>query len=145
MSTNFVDAGAKAAASYSVRAVLGGVEAAADAAAATWNQPYLRIPLQKPADGVTPDGQAYSYEVNDGSAADLDGDGRYEIVLKWEPTNAQGQLAVAATPARPCSTPTGSTARACGASTSASNIRAGAHYTHLSRSTTSTATAGPKS
>ena len=88
MATNFVDAGAKPAASYSVRAVLGGVEAAADAAAATWNQPYLRVPLQKPADGVTPDGQAYSYQVNDGSAADLDGDGRYELLVKWQPTNA---------------------------------------------------------
>ena len=87
-STNFTDAGGKAAASYGVRAVLAGVEAAADGNAATWNQPWLRVPLQKPADGVTPDGQAYSYQVNDGSAADLDGDGRYELLVKWQPTNA---------------------------------------------------------
>ena len=50
--------------------------------AATWAQPYLRVPLKKPADGVTPDGQAYSYAVNDGSAADLDGDGQYELLVK---------------------------------------------------------------
>jgi rhamnogalacturonan endolyase len=87
--TNFVDPGARAAASYIVRTVRGGVETAeADGPAAPWNKPYLRIPLQKPADGVTPDGQSYSYGVNDGSAADLDGDGRYELLVKWQPTNA---------------------------------------------------------
>lgn len=88
MATNFVDAGAKAAASYAVRALQGGVEAAAESSVPTWNQPWLRIPLQKPAGGVTPDGKAYSYSVNDGSAADLDGDGRYELLVKWQPSNA---------------------------------------------------------
>lgn len=87
--TNFTDANAPASASYSVRSVLAGVEHADDArAGATWRQPFLRIPLQKPADGVTPDGQRYGYVVNDGSAADLDGDGQYELLVKWQPTNA---------------------------------------------------------
>lgn len=31
-----------------------------------------------------------NFTANDGSVGDLDGDGQYEIVLKWEPTNASG-------------------------------------------------------
>lgn len=48
---------------------------------------YLPIPLQKPADGVTPDGKPYSYSANDASVGDVDGDGQYEIILKWSPSN----------------------------------------------------------
>nr|WP_110310140.1 rhamnogalacturonan lyase [Dysgonomonas alginatilytica] len=49
---------------------------------------YVNIPLDKPKDGVTPDGQAYSYSPNDASIGDVDGDGEYEIILKWDPSNA---------------------------------------------------------
>ena len=49
---------------------------------------YLPVPLQRPADGVTPDGRPYSYSANDASVADVDGDGQYEIFLKWDPSNA---------------------------------------------------------
>ncbi len=87
-STNFVDAGATASATYTVRSVDGGKEAPAAASVKTWAQPYQRIPLKKPAGGVTPDGDAYTYVINDGSAADLDGDGTYELLVKWQPTNA---------------------------------------------------------
>lgn len=88
--TNFSDAGTAANARYSVRPVLNGVEQPDSAAAtdATWAQPYKTVRLEKPADGVTPDGQRYSYVVGDGSAADLDGDGGYELIIKWQPTNA---------------------------------------------------------
>ncbi|MES3025768.1 MAG: rhamnogalacturonan lyase [Pseudomonadota bacterium] len=68
---------------FTVRPIANGVEQAATGAATPWRQPYLTIPLQKPADG--PD---YRYVINDGSAADLDGDGQYELVVKWQPTNA---------------------------------------------------------
>lgn len=50
---------------------------------------YLTIPLDRPDGGVTPDGVTYEYEANDGTVGDLDGDGRYEIILKWQPTNAK--------------------------------------------------------
>ena len=40
---------------------------------------YLTIPLQKP------EGR---YSANDASVGDIDGDGQYEIILKWEPWNA---------------------------------------------------------
>jgi rhamnogalacturonan endolyase len=49
---------------------------------------YLPIALQKPAGGTTPDGRVFGYTANDASVADVDGDGQYEIVLKWDPTNA---------------------------------------------------------
>ena len=49
---------------------------------------YIPIRLQKPADGVSPDGRTYSYSANDASVADVDGDGTYEIILKWDPSNA---------------------------------------------------------
>ena len=87
--TNFVDAGAAPSVAYSVRAVSKGSESTVDArAGATWPQPFKTIPLRKPTGGVTPDGEAYTYGVNDGSAADLDGDGVYELLVKWQPTNA---------------------------------------------------------
>ena len=57
--------------------------------AAVWSNAYLSIPLVKPADGVTPAGEAYTYRANDASVGDLDGDGEYEIVLKWDPTNSK--------------------------------------------------------
>ncbi|NED01019.1 rhamnogalacturonan lyase, partial [Streptomyces sp. SID6648] len=31
----------------------------------------------------------YTYEANDASVGDLDGDGALDIVLKWQPTNAK--------------------------------------------------------
>lgn len=77
----------KAAVTYSVKPVRGHI-------AGSWQLPadapqgYLNIPLQRPADGVTPAGDAYSYSPNDASVGDVDGDGEYEIILKWEPSNA---------------------------------------------------------
>lgn len=50
---------------------------------------YLRIPLQRPEGGTTPDGRPYGYMANDASVGDVDGDGEYEVILKWEPTNAK--------------------------------------------------------
>ncbi|NDV64192.1 rhamnogalacturonan lyase [Bacteroides sp. 224] len=49
---------------------------------------YLNIPLNKPKDGKTPAGDSFRYRPNDASIGDIDGDGEYEIILKWDPTNA---------------------------------------------------------
>jgi rhamnogalacturonan endolyase len=35
-----------------------------------------------------PDGRVCTYSANDCSVADVDGDGEYEIILKWDPSNA---------------------------------------------------------
>ena len=49
---------------------------------------YLNIPLNRPEDGTTSLGQNYFYTPNDASIGDVDGDGEYEIILKWDPSNA---------------------------------------------------------
>ncbi|GAB3172880.1 hypothetical protein GCM10027059_42970 [Myceligenerans halotolerans] len=59
------------------------------ATARPWSDDFLDIPLNKPADGVTPAGEEYTYRANDASVADLDGDGTYEIVVKWDPSNSK--------------------------------------------------------
>ena len=84
-STNYLDASGTANSTYSVAAVVNGVECAQSPAVATWAQNYLTIPLSPPATG--PNGGTYS--ANDGSTGDLDGDGKYDIVLKWDPSNSQ--------------------------------------------------------
>ena len=50
---------------------------------------YKDIPIQRPAGGTTPSGEAYTYNANDMSVGDLDGDGQYEYLVKWDPTNAK--------------------------------------------------------
>ena len=49
---------------------------------------YIAIPLDKPEGGETRDGRHFEYTANDASIGDVDGDGAYELILKWEPTNA---------------------------------------------------------
>jgi hypothetical protein len=94
-STNFVDNSAPTsqANTYFVRPVLNGMEQANSAAftlpANAASGQYLQIPLQIPAGGTTPSGESYTYVANDSSVGDLDGDGEYEYVLKWDPSNAK--------------------------------------------------------
>ncbi len=78
---------------YHVRPVISGIEQPASEtytlAAAAPVQQYLRIPLQIPAGVTTPDGVTCTYSANDCSVGDLDGDGEYEIIVKWDPSNSQ--------------------------------------------------------
>ncbi len=87
--TNFLDTNGTSSSSYTVRPVVGGVEQTAASAGATWGSIFKSIPIQRPAGGTTPDGVAYTYDANDGEPADLDGDGDYELIVKWSPTNAK--------------------------------------------------------
>ena len=50
--------------------------------------PYKTLKLEVPAAQTMPDGEKCTYTPNDMSAADLDGDGEYELILKWDPSNA---------------------------------------------------------
>ncbi len=88
-STNYFDASGTTGASYTVRAVVNGSETGDSAAGSVWANPYLAVNLQRPTGGTTPDGVAYDYIANDLSVGDLDGDGQYEIVVKWDPSNAK--------------------------------------------------------
>ena len=86
--TDYTDAGAPAGASYSVRPA-GTTTLAASAPTTTLASTYMDVPIQIPPGGTTPDGVAYTYSANDASVGDLDGDGQYEIVLKWDPSNSK--------------------------------------------------------
>ena len=93
---NYLDSGAPANATYTVSATIDGVEQgqssvsrSSTAATATWANNYIDIPLTPPAGGTDAEGTAYTYAANDGMVGDLDGDGEYEIVLKWDPTNSK--------------------------------------------------------
>lgn len=84
-STNYLDAGGAADATYEVRPVGGGAPAKVSRLA----QGYAELPLTKPADGVTPAGETYTYAANDMSVGDVDGDGALEYVVKWDPSNSK--------------------------------------------------------
>ncbi|MCA9198486.1 MAG: rhamnogalacturonan lyase [Planctomycetales bacterium] len=58
-------------ATYSIASVINGSEQPSSAEVPVWQNGYLEIPIQ-PVDG---------YRLGDASAADLDGDGQYEIIL----------------------------------------------------------------
>ncbi|MFD3496618.1 rhamnogalacturonan lyase [Streptomyces sp. NPDC058676] len=88
-STNYFHSGAPAQADYTVRAIVGGVEQSDSVHAVQLRTGYKDVPITPPAGGTTPDGVAYTYEANDASVADLDGDGALDFVLKWQPTNAK--------------------------------------------------------
>lgn len=50
-----------------------------------WEKGYLEIPLNPP----TPTREGVVYSPNDAAIEDLDGDGEYEIVLKWDPSDSK--------------------------------------------------------
>ncbi|SMF07056.1 hypothetical protein SAMN02745866_00533 [Alteromonadaceae bacterium Bs31] len=73
---------------YQVRGMVDGTEVSVSASAQPWSAAYHSVPLQRPKDGRVQDDR-YEYTANDASVADLDGDGQYEIVLKWMPRNIE--------------------------------------------------------
>jgi len=88
-STNLLDPAGTPTSQYTVAPVVGGVEGAASAAVTPWADGYVDLALQKPADGVTPKGEPYTYSANDMSVGDVDGDGQFEYIVKWDPSNAK--------------------------------------------------------
>ncbi|CAM5331009.1 rhamnogalacturonan lyase [Streptomyces pilosus] len=88
-STTYFHSGAPSHADYTVRAVVDGTEQGDSVHAVQFRSGYKDVPLSPPSGGTTPDGVAYTYEANDASVGDLDGDGALDFVLKWQPTNAK--------------------------------------------------------
>lgn len=81
--TNYTDTEGNASSSYVVKAIQNGTEIDASDPVKPWSELTKRIPLSRPS------GSGFSYSPNDASVGDLDGDGEYEIIFKWEPSNAQ--------------------------------------------------------
>lgn len=105
-STNYTDPSGTVSSSYVVKSVVNGVEQQASVTAVKpWAQFYKSIKLNRPPKGTTepnkygstgkaatasfPKGQPYNYSPNDCSVGDVDGDGEYEIIVKWDPSNSQ--------------------------------------------------------
>lgn len=88
-STNFLDPEGTTESRYTVTPIWSGKERQPSEPATVWGQAYRDVPLQKPADGINPDGSAYTYRANDASVGDLDGDGKYELIVKWDPSNSK--------------------------------------------------------
>lgn len=53
-----------------------------------WKELYRSLPLDRPQGGVI-DGRSFTYSPNDCGVGDVDGDGEYEIILKWDPSNSK--------------------------------------------------------
>ncbi|MCD8181462.1 MAG: leucine-rich repeat protein [Firmicutes bacterium] len=83
-STDYTDTTAGSA--YTV--VPSGSDASEGKTVEVWDEQYLTIPLDRPEGGTSLDDEEYTYSPNDVTPADVDGDGEYELILKWEPSNS---------------------------------------------------------
>lgn len=82
--TNYHDTTGKAGDEYTITASNG-----ESFTAKAWKNMYTRFPLQYPGVQAAANGSKSDYLPDDASVGDLDGDGEYEIVLKWMPKNQQ--------------------------------------------------------
>ncbi|MCM1519701.1 MAG: LamG domain-containing protein [Lachnoclostridium sp.] len=90
--TSFTDPAGEAGAIYEVRAS-GITDATATGSCAAWDAPYKKIHLNRPEGGqvgVDKDNlHSYTYSPDDLSVGDVDGDGVYELFVKWVPSDAK--------------------------------------------------------
>lgn len=86
--TTFVDEAGTSSSSYVVKTKVNGEVTEESDAVTPWANVYKTLTLNRPAGVTTPDGVTCSYSPNDCSVADVDGDGDYEIVVKWDPSNS---------------------------------------------------------
>ncbi|THV43214.1 cellulose binding domain-containing protein [Glycomyces buryatensis] len=129
--TNLTDAAGTSGSTYWVSVVEDGEETGFSDAIDVRSEQYIDVDMDRPAGGTTSDGVDYTYVPTDATVADLDGDGAFEIIQKWDPTNAKdnsrsgftGNVYVDAY------TLTGERLWRIDLGV---NIRAGAHYTSLS-------------
>lgn len=86
--TNYTDPKGSTRAVYVVKCVVDGQETETSREAVASYDIFKRIKLDRPTGGKTPDGVQYTYTPNDCSVGDVDGDGQYEIFVKWDPSNS---------------------------------------------------------
>lgn len=87
--TSYVDLAGQPGSTYSVITKVNGVPVDTTDAVAPWSNVFLTLKLDRPAGGTTLDNVNYTYSPNDCSVGDVDGDGEYEIFVKWDPSNAK--------------------------------------------------------
>ncbi|MCH7231795.1 cellulose binding domain-containing protein [Glycomyces sp. L485] len=129
--TNLTDAEGTANATYWVAAVVDGVEVEYTEAFEPLADQYFDIDMNRPEGGTTPDGVDYTYSPNDATVADVNGDGVYELIQKWDPSNSKDNSSSGHTGNVYVDAYTLSGEQLWRIDLGV-NIRAGAHYTSLS-------------
>jgi rhamnogalacturonan endolyase len=82
--TSYADTRGNASHQYQVVKKVDGVAIDTSAVSMPWSQPFMQLHLSRPAAGSD-----CTYSPNDCSVGDVDGDGEYEIFVKWDPSNAK--------------------------------------------------------
>ena len=94
--TNVVVAGSTAADVFTMDAFVGDImvefaESAIVLGTANSGQSgaYMEFDVTPPDEQTMPDGTTCTYTPNDTSCGDVDGDGQYELIVKWDPSNSK--------------------------------------------------------
>ena len=83
--TNYTDAEGDSNSEYQIITKVNGEAISTSEPVKAWGEIYKKLKLDCPAKGA----QGGTYSPNDCSAGDVDGDGEYEIIVKWDPSNSQ--------------------------------------------------------
>ena len=83
--TNYHDSRGSNSSTYQVVTKVNGVVTETTDEVKAWGSKWLKLTLDRPAKGAN----GGEYAPNDCSVGDVDGDGQYEIFLKWDPSNAK--------------------------------------------------------
>ncbi len=82
-STCYLDAQGSASSKYRVDTISGGKVVGSEECRLISDNTYFDIPM------TPPTGSGCTYSPNDMSVGDIDGDGQYELFVKWDPSNSQ--------------------------------------------------------
>ncbi len=86
--TNYKDTGGSNSSEYQIATLVDGEVVETSAPVKAWAKTWLKLPLNRPAGGSNSSGD-YTYSPNDCSVGDVDGDGEYELFVKWDPSDSQ--------------------------------------------------------
>lgn len=119
--TSYLDTGGSSSSKYQVAKRVNGIITETTDAVTPWSNIYKTLKLSRPKAGYSP---------NDCSVADVDGDGEYELIVKWDPSTSKDNSQSGKTDAVyiDCYEFTGTRLWRIDLGY---NIRAGAHYTQF--------------
>lgn len=83
--TNYMDTQGTATSAYQVVTKVNGETVDASKEVMAWAKKFLSLKLDQPAKGD----KGGTYTPNDISVGDVDGDGQYELIVKWDPSTSQ--------------------------------------------------------